>query len=138
MLTGRGEPVRLVGRLVSWNFFSVLGVPPALGRALLPEDDRRGAARVVVLGHALWRDAFGADPRVVGASVVLDRQPFTVVGVMPEAFVYPAGAQVWTPVVPGVGEIVEQPGVWWMSALGRLKPGVSLEQGVAAPHGSVL
>jgi putative ABC transport system permease protein len=117
-----------VGRLVTWNFFSVLGVPPALGRALLAEDDRRGAARVVVLGHALWRDRFGADPRVVGSSVVLDRQSFTVVGVMPEGFTHPAGAQLWTPLVPGVSELAEQPGVWWMSALGRLKPGVSLAQ----------
>jgi putative ABC transport system permease protein len=127
-LRGRGEPVELVGRLVSWNFFSVLGVPPALGRALLPEDDRRGAARVVVLGHALWRDRFGANPRVVGSSVALDRQSFTVVGVMPEGFAYPAGAELWTPLIPGVSELAEQPGVWWMSALGRLKPGVSLAQ----------
>jgi len=128
ILSGRGEPVRLVGRLVSWNFFSVLGVPPALGRTLLPEDDHRGAARVVVLGHALWRDRLGADPSVVGGSLVLDRQPFTIVGVMPEGFAHPAGAQLWTPLVPGVSELAEQPGVWWMSALGRLKPGVSLAQ----------
>jgi putative ABC transport system permease protein len=127
-LSGRGEPVRLVGRLVTWNFFSALGVPPALGRAFLPDDDRRGAARVVVLGHGLWRDRFASDPGVVGRVVVLDRQPFTVVGVMPEGFAYPAGADLWTPLVPGVGEIAEQPGVWWMSGLGRLRPGVSLEQ----------
>lgn len=127
-LRGRGEPVQLVGRLVSWNFFSVLGVPPALGRALLPEDDRRGAARVVVLAHALWRDRFGADPGAVGRSVVLDQDTFTVVGVMPAGFAHPAGAQLWTPLVPGVSELAEQPGVWWMSGLGRLKPGVSLAQ----------
>ena len=127
-LRGRGEPLELVGRLVSWNFFSVLGVPPALGRSFVTEDDRRGAARVVVLGHGLWRDRFGADPRVVGSSVVLDQEPFTVVGVMPEGFAHPAGAQIWTPLVPGVSELAGQPGVWWMSALGRLKPGVSLDQ----------
>jgi putative ABC transport system permease protein len=127
-LSGRGEPVELVGRLVSWNFFSVLGVPPKLGRTLVVEDDRRGAARVVVLGHALWRDRFGSDPRIVGASIVLDREPFTIVGVMPQGFAYPAGAELWTPLVPGVSELAEQPGVWWMSGLGRLKPGVSLEQ----------
>jgi len=81
-----------------------------------------------VLGHALWRERFAGDPSVVGSAVVLDRQPFTVVGVMPEGFAYPAGAQLWTPLVPGVSELAEQPGVWWMSGLGRLKPGVSLEQ----------
>jgi len=59
---------------------------------------------------------------------VLDREPFTVVGVMPEGFAYPAGVELWTPLVPGVSELAEQPGVFWMSALGRLKPGVTLEQ----------
>jgi putative ABC transport system permease protein len=127
-LTGRGEPVELTGRLVSWSFFEVMGVRPALGRTLTPEDDRRGAARVVVLGHDLWRGRFGADPRVVGTSLVLDGEPFTVVGVMPRGFAYPAGAAMWTPVVPGVPELAETPGVFWMSAVGRLKPGVSLEQ----------
>lgn len=127
-LTGRGEPVKLVGRLVSSSFFSVLGVQPALGRGLRPDDDRSGAARVVLLGHRLWRDRFEADPRVVGASVVLDQQPFSVVGVMPESFAYPAGAELWTPLVPGVGELAERPEVWWMSGLGRLKPGVSLDR----------
>jgi putative ABC transport system permease protein len=127
-LSGRGEPVKLVGRLVSWSFFSVLGVQPALGRGLRPEDDRSGAARVVVLGHALWRDRFSGDPRVVGSSIVLDQQPFTVVGVMPESFAYPSGAELWTPLVPGVGSVADRPEVWWMSGLGRLKPGVSLDR----------
>ena len=90
-----------MGRLVSWSFFDVLGVRPALGRTLVPEDDRRGAARVVVLGHALWRDRFAADPRIVGASLVLDGEPFSVVGVMPKGFAYPTGAELWTPLVPG-------------------------------------
>ena len=101
---------------------------PALGRTLAEDDDRRGAARVVVLSHALWRDRFGSDPRIVGASLALDGEPFAVVGVMPDGFAYPAGAELWTPLVPGVSELAEKPGVWWMSALGRLKPGVSLAQ----------
>jgi putative ABC transport system permease protein len=127
-LTGRGEPVELTGRLVSWNLFSVLGVAPALGRGFVPEDDRRGAVRVVVLGHELWRDAFDASPSIVGAGITLDREAFTVVGVMPEGFAHPAGARLWTPLVPGVPELAERPGVFWMSAIGRLKPGVSLAQ----------
>jgi putative ABC transport system permease protein len=127
-LSGRGEPVALVGRLVTSSFFPVMGVAPALGRVLMPEDDRRGAARVVVLGHACWRDRFGADPAVVGRPIVLDREPFTVVGVMPEGFAYPEGALLWSPLVPGVSELAEQPGVWWMSAIGRLKPEVSLDE----------
>src|SRR5262245_14373718 len=127
-LSERGEPVELVGRLVSWSFFDVLGVRPALGRTLAADDDRRGAARVVLLSHSLWRDRFGSDPRIVGAPLVLDGEPFAVVGVMPDGFAYPAGAELWTPLVPGVSELAEKPGVWWMSAIGRLKPGITLEQ----------
>jgi putative ABC transport system permease protein len=125
-LSESGDPATLVGRLVTASFFPVLGVEPALGRTLRPEDDRRGAARVVVLGYALWRDRFGGDPGIVGRAITLDREPFTVVGVMPAGFAYPKGAQLWTPLVPGVGELAEQPGVWWMSAIGRLRPGVAL------------
>jgi putative ABC transport system permease protein len=127
-LTGRGEPVELTGRLVSWSFFQVMGVPPALGRTLRPEDDRRAAARVVVLSHDLWLSRFGADARIVGASLVLDGEPFTVVGVMPRGFAYPAGAELWTPLLPGVPALAETPGVFWMSAIGRLRAGVSLDQ----------
>jgi putative ABC transport system permease protein len=127
-LSGRGEPVALVGRLVSWSFFDVLGVKPALGRTLAADDDRRGAGRVVVLSERLWRELFASDPRVVGASLVLDREPYTVVGVMPKGFAYPAGAELWMPLLPGVSELAENANVWWMSAVGRLKPGVTLAQ----------
>src|SRR5262245_14016132 len=85
-LIGKGEPVELVGRLVSWSFFRVLGVQPALGRTLAEDDVRRGAARVVVISDRLWREHFAADPRVVGRAITLDREPFTVVGVMPKGF----------------------------------------------------
>jgi putative ABC transport system permease protein len=128
LLTGRGEPVNLSGRWVTGNFFSVLGVAPLMGRVFGPEDDRPGAPRVVVLSHALWRGRFSAESSIVGQSLVLDDQPFTVMGVMPPGFAYPKGAQLWTPLVPAAGKIAEERGVWWMSGLGRLKPGVSLEQ----------
>ncbi len=127
-LSGRGEPVKVVGRLVSWSFFSVLGVAPVLGRAFVPDDDRQGATRVAVLSHALWRHRFGADADIVGRATTLDGQPFTIVGVMPPGFAYPADAELWTPLVPGVGEVAEMPQVWWMSAIGRLKAAVSLDQ----------
>ena len=118
----------LAGRWVSGNFFSVLGVAPLHGRALRPEDDRPGAPRVVVLGHALWRDRLSATPDIVGQSLTLDDQSYTVVGVMPLGFGFPKGAELWTPLVPAMGELAESPGVMWMSGLGRLKPGVTLEQ----------
>jgi predicted permease len=122
------EPLPLTGRLVTGDFFAVLGVPPRLGRVFGPEDDRPGAPPVVVLGHSLWRDRFGADPEVVGRRLTLSGQGFEVVGVMPEGFDYPRGASLWTPLVPGVGAIAEDPTVFWMSALGRLKEGVDLEE----------
>ena len=128
LLTGRGEPTSLEGRWVTGNFFSALGVSPLLGRALEPADDVAGAPRVVVLGHGLWRDLFSAAPEIVGQSLTLDDQPYTVVGIAPPGFEYPKGARFWTPLVPSAGQIVENRGVWWMSGLARLRPGVSLEQ----------
>ncbi|HEY0169827.1 MAG TPA: ABC transporter permease [Pyrinomonadaceae bacterium] len=89
-LTGGGaEPERVVGAFVTSSFFPVVGAEPALGRALLPEDDAQGGGRVAVLGHSLWRARFGADEGVVGKTLVLNGEPFEVVGVMPEGFRYP-------------------------------------------------
>src|SRR5260221_296230 len=99
-LTGRGEPVELMGRLVTADFFSVMGVRPALGRWLVNTDDQIGAGPVVVVSHALWRERFSEDPAVVGQSLVLGGQVRTVVGVMPKGFAYPQGGQLWLPLVP--------------------------------------
>jgi putative ABC transport system permease protein len=134
--SGRGQPVSVEGRAVTASFFPAMGVPPALGRWLEPADDRLGAAPVVVLGHALWRDRFGEDPTVVGRAVVVNRQACTVVGVMPKGFAYPPGAQLWAPLVPSAGATtVESGGVQWMIAVGRLGPGVSPEQARAEMGG---
>jgi putative ABC transport system permease protein len=128
-LTGRGEPVELTGRLVTGNFASVTGAKPLLGRFIAPEDDRIGAEPCVVLSDALWRGRFSQDPSILGQTLVLDDKPHTVVGVMPPGFSYPPGAQLWIPLVPGVGApTVEHGGVQWMTALGRVKPGVSHER----------
>ena len=70
------------------SIFSVLGVSPMLGRALTPDEDR-DAAKVAVLSHGLWIRAFGRDPSIVGRAITLDRQPYTVIGVMPERFEFP-------------------------------------------------
>lgn len=125
--TGRGDPYPVHGRWVTGRFFDVLGVRPARGRTLTPDDDRAAAPRVVVLSDQLWRERLSADPGIVGRTLVLNDQAFTVVGVMPPAFTYPKGAQLWTPLVPAAGALAENPNVWWMSAVGRLKPGLSLE-----------
>ena len=79
----REEPVRVSSARVSAGFFTLLGVRPLLGRTFLPEEERPGQDRVVVLTDALWREHFAADPRVVGERVMLDGEPSLVVGVVP-------------------------------------------------------
>jgi hypothetical protein len=87
-LSGVSEPERLVAARVTPNLFSVLGVSPALGRSITEDDDRAGA-RIAVLTNGLWSRAFGRDPAIVGRTITLDRQPYTVVGVTPERFIFP-------------------------------------------------
>jgi predicted permease len=82
---------------VSWNFFRVLGVTPALGRAFLASDDQPSAAATTILSNAFWKRRFGADPNIIGKSVYLDAKPYTVIGVMPPSFVFPdPKTQLWT------------------------------------------
>jgi hypothetical protein len=82
-LTGQGEPEDLQGAAVSHDTFAMLGVDPVLGRSFRPEEDEAGGERVVVLSHRLWQRRFGADPSIVGKSVTLSGENFTVIGVMP-------------------------------------------------------
>ena len=86
-LRGRYGPTQVNGIRVSGDYFSVLGVRPVLGRGFLPEEGRTpGTHPVVVISHGLWQGRFGSDPNVVGDIVVLNGQPFTVVGVAPKGF----------------------------------------------------
>lgn len=82
---------------VSWNFFRVLGVTPALGRDFLASDDQPSATGTAVLANAFWKRRFGADPNIIGKSVYLDAKPYTVIGVMPASFVFAdPKTQLWT------------------------------------------
>ena len=136
VLDRSGQLVRFETALVSAAFFDLLGTGPQLGRVLAPNDDMRGAARVLVLSDRFWRQQFGADANVVGTQVVAANQPFTVVGVMPPDFTYPAGAKAWTPVVPALAssnarwkvDTLEARHFGLLSVVGRLRPGVSAEQ----------
>jgi predicted permease len=127
---GAGAPERVRGALVGSGFFPALGVRAALGRTLLPADEQPGAPPVAVLGHALWERRFQADPGVLGAPVVLDGKPATIVGVLPRGFRAPAaeGRGGDPPEVFGALQIRESMGRGghWLIALGRLAPGVSL------------
>ena len=93
-----GDPEKTQAATCSYDLFSVLGVPPLLGRALTKDDDVPGARPVVVLGHGLWKRRFGGDPNAVGRETKLDGTPALIVGVMPPAFDFPvAGTDLWVP-----------------------------------------
>ena len=124
-LTGSGEPVLVPAAPVTANLFATLGVAPAVGRAILPEEDRPGGTRVVVLSYALWQSHFGGDPSVVGRAVVLNGNPYTVVGVMPKGFQFPRDAQLWVPA--GQMDRVGSRGMHSFRIVGRLRPGVARE-----------
>ncbi|HRQ65296.1 MAG TPA: ADOP family duplicated permease, partial [Xanthomonadaceae bacterium] len=137
-LAGAGlEPARVAGAVVTGEYFNLFGVPPLLGRTLLPADDgERGAHAVVVLGERLWRSRFGADPGILGRSITINTYPFTVVGVMPAAF-GGASAQptvdAWVPMAMleqaapmERWEFLGNRGASWLDGIARLAPGVSL------------
>jgi predicted permease len=132
-LTGRGEPAVVNTSVVTAEFFSVFGPNPLAGRIFSPEDGKAGAPAVVILSENLWRGTFGADPKIIGSSINLDKQPFTVVGIMPTTFRFPLLAeseQLWIPLVddPLFGSWMARRGGHWLQVTGRLKPGVSVTQ----------
>ena len=131
-----GQIVRFSGALVSASFFEVLGAHAAMGRVFGTEEDRPGAARTLVISDGLWRRQFGGDPGVIGTALTIRGQSFTILGVMPREFVYPVGADVWTPVVPslvGIGaryklDAMQARHFGLHTVLGRLRPGVTIGQ----------
>jgi len=129
-LTGTGNPQLLVGYDFAANYFSILGVSPELGRTFSAEEDRPGGPKVVVLSDKLWRGTFLADPGIVGKAITLDGEPYRVIGVMPRSFDYVPGVQLWMPVAlpdSAAGDFEHH----YVRVMGRLKPGVSVEQAQA-------
>ena len=96
-LTGRGDPVRLMGAAISPSLLTALGASPALGRSFAPEEDTAGHDHVALLSDHLWHSRFGADPRAVGQSIKLDGEFYAVAGVMAPGFGFPNEADVWIP-----------------------------------------
>ncbi len=135
-LTGVSSPDVLNAAGVSANFFDVLGVPPALGRAFRPREDEAGGARVIVLGYGMWQERFGGRRDIIGRVLTIDRQPFEVVGVMPERFAFPSGMQAWRPSdmnrpTSGAGLAEGTPEsrqARYISVIGRLRPDVRRAQ----------
>ena len=123
-LTGRGEPQQVVSFAVSGDYFTLLGVLPHLGRLIGRDDAVANGGKVIALSYGLWQKRYSGDPRVVGQSITVDGQPFTVAGVMPESFNYPAGTEAWVPLVPPA----QFQGRNFLRLIGRMKPGITLAQ----------
>jgi hypothetical protein len=96
-LTGAGSAVRVPAAMVTSSFFPVLQVNPAVGRAFLPEEERQGGSGVTLIGDKLWRSRFGADPNILGKTIVLDGIGRTVTGIIPPGFAFPYDAELWLP-----------------------------------------
>ena len=128
-LIGRREPERVLGVLVSENYFSMLGVQPVAGRTFRAEEHRPGANPVVVIGSELWRREFNGASDVIGKSITLNRTNYTVVGVVQNATLRTLGprkADLWIP-LERAGPFTQR-GMHFLSIVARLKPGVEIEQ----------
>jgi predicted permease len=132
------EPPR--GRMVSGNYFAILGVPTLLGRPLTVEDDRAAnGSPVTVISHAYWQRRFGGDPGVLGRTVTINRVPFTIVGVTPPGFhgeVVGRMTDLWMPLTMAPAlmkrDWLTMPEISWLVLIGRREPGVTLGQVQAA------
>jgi putative ABC transport system permease protein len=132
-LTYKNNPQRYTGAYVTEDLFTIIGVSPVLGRDFTAEDNKPGAEKVAILGDEIWRRDFAADPNVVGQSVRINGKAATIIGVMPPNFKFPFSEELWTPLynefppVPReelfIGANNRAPAV-----MGRLKPGVTLDQ----------
>src|SRR5579871_2468832 len=133
-LTGAGQAEHILGEMVSANFFSTLGVQPASGRWFTSEEDQRGGAPVAVISAGLWKRKFGSAANIVNGRMTLNGIDYTIVGVTPESFHlrlqnFPPDVEVYTPISQ-----FNDPSFWNRAsgystkAIGRLKPGVTIEQ----------
>ena len=135
-LTGGGDPLRVRAAQVQPEVFAALGAQPIAGRVFSPEEDRPGHEHVVMLTEGLWRSQFGSDAAIVGRTIQLDAEPYTVVGVLPAALRLPLDfasrtlTQIWVPLALEPND-PQQRGNHGLNALGRVRPGVALPQAQA-------
>lgn len=124
---GSGQSSSFVGGgQVTADFFNVLGLKPLLGRTFRPEEDRPGGPPVVILSEGLWREQFGADPDILGRTLVVDAVPRTIIGVMPRGVALPERARLWVPIA--LTPERSPRGQHWLGGIARLDDGVSLDQ----------
>ncbi|HEY5037266.1 MAG TPA: ABC transporter permease, partial [Chthoniobacterales bacterium] len=134
-MTGRGDPVRLLGFRVTSNYFDVLGVRPTSGRNFLPNEEE--GADVALISQDFWKKRLGGDPNVLGRSITLDGTPHTIVGVLPPmpAAWFGPNVEVWTTKpfnIPGFSHERMMRGTGFLRVIGRLKPGLTISQARAA------
>ncbi len=134
-LTGTASPERVGGQVVSANYFSMLGMQPALGRNFTDAEDRPGAARVAILTYGYWQTRFGGDPNVIGRTLTVNGNSVAIAGVLPASYQPPPEVAIYVNPVFGVPELFSSSGdprtnpfPHYLSILGRLKPGVTLAQ----------
>jgi len=124
--TGGQEPQRIMGARVSPGFFTALGIEPALGRSFLPEEEKPGGRLAVIVSHDFWIQNLGARADAIGGSITLNDQSYTLVGVMPGSFRFPAeSVRLWEPMRL---EAPARRGPYFLGGLARLRPGISLQQ----------
>jgi predicted permease len=139
-LTGIGEAAQIRGQVVGAELFNILGEPPSIGRNFLPQEDQPGH-RVAIVSRSLWASRFHSDKSVLNSTIILSGEVYTIVGVAPEGFQFPIESKktdVWVTSsrdgevdVPGEKPTNSQRGAHFLSAIGRLKPGVTPQQAAA-------
>jgi putative ABC transport system permease protein len=128
IMTGRGEPERVLAPSASANFFSLLGVEPLIGRTFQPGEDKPGAPRVAVLTYSMWQRRFGGDQGILGQSITLNGDPYAVVGVLPASFQFAMrSADLWRPYQPTEQQLTRR-FMHGTNLIGRLKTGVNATQ----------
>jgi predicted permease len=129
-ISGRGEPEYVNGRNISAELFSTLGISPVQGRAFSPDEDRPGAAPVAMISYGLWQREFGAEPSAIGASLVYEAKPYTVVGIAPPGFQLDGGADVFTPLQQrkNTDPRMQNRRARFLRVLARLQPGFGLAE----------
>ena len=135
LILREGEPATIPIAAVSASFFPVLGASASMGRTLLPQDDQRGSDRVAVMSHRSWVRRFGADPDHRRTRLRFEDAVYTIVGIMPDGFDYPRGAELWVPLVPQLVDAAKQwnadlltdPGFAVLFVLGRLDPRITFD-----------
>ncbi len=131
-LVGAGETQRVRARLITSDFFSVLGLNPVLGRTLMPGEDESGAAPVALISEGLWRRKFGAAQDVLQKGITLDEKSYSIIGVIPASFSLVRDVDVYVPIGQWNSPALKsRSAALGIHGIGRLKPGVTLEQGQA-------